>query len=74
MEFRLSSPPSKNRMPKKEKSKVKGGGEQSEIPAEWVGKSVDELKLLVAQYESELLAARNSRNLAQVEHLSLIHI
>ena len=58
-------------MPKKEKNKVKGGGEQSEIPAEWVGKSVDELKLLVAQYESELLAARNSRNLAQVEHSSI---
>lgn len=58
-------------MPKNEKSKGKGGKRQSDIPAEWVGKSVEELNSLVAQYECDLLAACNSRNRAQVEHSSL---
>ncbi len=58
-------------MPNKEKSKVNGGEIQTEIPAEWIRKSVEELKSLVVQYESDVLAACNSRNLAQVEHSSI---
>jgi hypothetical protein len=58
-------------MPKKSKSKGEGEGKEPEIPAEWVGKTVDELRSLVAQYECDLEAARDSRNKAQVEHASI---
>ena len=57
--------------PKKSKSKAKGEGKEPEIPAEWVGKTVDELRSLVAQYERDLDAARVCRNKAQVEHASI---
>ena len=57
--------------PKKAKSKAKGEGKEPEIPAEWVGKTVEELRSLVAQYERDLDAARVSRNKAQVEHASI---
>ncbi len=58
-------------MAKKEKNKASGESKEPEIPAEWVGKTVEELKALVAQYECDLEAARGSRNKAQVEHVSI---
>ncbi|KAL3785802.1 hypothetical protein ACHAW5_008666 [Stephanodiscus triporus] len=58
-------------MPKKSKSKSEGEGKEPEIPAEWVGKTVDELRSLVAQYKCDLEAASDSRNKAQVEHASI---
>jgi hypothetical protein len=58
-------------MPKKETSKVKEGEKQSGIPAEWIGKSVEELGSLVVQCECDLVAGCKSRNLAQVEHSSI---
>ena len=61
-------------MVKKAKGKSKKGKakeKQPEIPAEWVGKSVDELKLLVNQLERERDEARTSRNRAQVERGSI---
>jgi hypothetical protein len=57
--------------PKKAKNKAEGGGKEPKIPAEWVGKSVEELRSLVTQYECDLEAARGSRNKAEVEHASI---
>ncbi len=60
-----------NMPPKKVTSEAEGGCKEPEIPAEWVGKTVEELKSLVAQYEHDLDAARVCRNKAQVEHASI---
>jgi len=48
----------------KGKGKAKKGNgkeKQLDVPAEWVGKSVEELKSLVDQLECDLDKARNSR-------------
>ncbi|KAL7488082.1 hypothetical protein ACHAW6_013675, partial [Cyclotella cf. meneghiniana] len=42
-----------------------------EVPPEWQGKSLEELRTLVAEKESELESCRKRRNKAQVEHASL---
>lgn len=55
----------------KGKAKGKSKEKQLEIPPEWVGKSVEELKVLVSQLEYDLDVARTSRNRAQVEHGSI---
>jgi len=45
-------------MAAKKKAKAKGKGKakekQLDVPAEWIGKSVEELRSLVSQLESEL--------------------
>jgi hypothetical protein len=52
-------------MPPKKKT------EEPEKPSEFDGKSVEELRSLVAQYERDLDSARSSRNKAQAEHASI---
>lgn len=53
-------------MAAKKKAKANGKGKakekQLDVPAEWVGKSLEELKLLVSQLECDLDDARNSRS------------
>lgn len=68
---RKSAAPNGKMPPKKSKSKAKGEGKELEIPADWVGKTVEELRSLVTQYERDLDAARVCRNKAQVEHSSI---
>mmetsp|Transcript_30638 Transcript_30638/g.55544 ORF Transcript_30638/g.55544 Transcript_30638/m.55544 type:complete len:476 (+) Transcript_30638:20-1447(+) len=62
-------------MAKKAKSKAKPKGKgketQLDIPDEWIGKSVEELKTLIAGLESQLNDSRQNRNKAQVEHGSI---
>lgn len=48
--------------------KGKGKEKQLDVPTEWVGKSVEELKSLVNQLECDLDKARNSRS----RYLSLL--
>ena len=54
-------PPPKKNVPQKDPEK----------PSELDGKSVEELKSLVAQYERDLDSARSCRNKAQAEHASI---
>lgn len=42
--------------------KGKGKEKKLDVPTEWVGKSVEELKSLVDQLECDLDKARNSRS------------
>ena len=44
------------------KGKGKGKEKQLDVPTEWVGKSVEELKSLVDELECDLDEARNSRS------------
>lgn len=55
----------------KSKAKDKEKKKKLDIPEEWVGKSIDELKLLVSQLQGDLDDARNSRSKAQAEHASI---
>lgn len=57
-------------MPPKNKP-AKEKGKEPELPSELDGKSVDELKSLVTQYERDLDLARSSRNKEQAEHASI---
>lgn len=55
----------------KGKAKGKGKEKQPSIPEEWVGKSVEEIKEVVAGLESQLASSKQRRNRAQVEHSSI---
>ena len=47
---------------KKAKGKGKAKEKQLDVPAEWIGKSVEELRSLVSQLECDLDDAKNSRS------------
>ena len=47
---------------KKAKGKGKAKEKQLDVPAEWTGKSVEELRSLVSQLECDLDKARHSRS------------
>lgn len=53
-------------MAAKKKAKAKGKGKtkekQLDVPAEWEGKSLEELRSLVSQLECDLDKTRNSRS------------
>ena len=53
------------------KSKASKKEKQPDIPAEWVGKSTEELEALVAGLESQLTDATQRRNKSQAEHASI---
>jgi len=62
-------------MAKKKSKKKKSPKEEQEkdnVPIEWVGKSVDQLKELVDQLQNDLEKAQKSRNMAQTELASII--
>jgi len=47
---------------KKAKGKGKAKEKQLDVPAEWIGKSVEELRSLVSQLESDLDEKRKTRS------------
>lgn len=56
--------PTFNMAAKKKKAKGKGKAKekQLDVPAEWIGKSVEELRSLVSQLESDLDEKRKTRS------------
>lgn len=58
-------------MPKTKKSSKKKDKPQDTVPNEWIGKSVEQLKVLVDELENDLDNARKSRNKTMTEFASV---